>query len=155
MYSKTIKLNKKAISPVIAWVLLIGITVSLSAIYMVWIRGQIEELGEGTIIEVSKSLDCQNAHLNVRVEECNPINLTIANKGPLKTVKIRVVASTTTSTDNLDFDLEILPQKTKTLNTQITPQNLVKLSVMPILKIDDKLIGCGEQRREVNISKCL
>lgn len=74
-------INKKGISPLIATVLIIGFTVALAAVIMVWGSDFIK----GTTDDVAKTTEMQLACTNADFEiiECNLDTVTIENTGAI------------------------------------------------------------------------
>ena len=74
--------NKKGIGPIIAWILLLGFSISLAVMIFNWTRTQTEDLTESTINYVEGKLECQEVSINVVTNvECTEI--TINNRGKL------------------------------------------------------------------------
>ena len=133
--------NKKGIGPIIAWILLLGFSISLAVMIFNWTRTQTEDLTESTINYVEGKLECQEVSINVVTNvECTEITINNRGKLNIEQFAIRVFREdekTLISEDLLD------PKDSKTLPPII---QFNKLQVIPIIEVNDKLVGCIEKR---------
>lgn len=139
---EVVKMNKRGISIVVSWVLLIGFTIALAVSIYTWSREQAEQLTEQTVIYVEGKLDCSSVSINVASkEDCSKLNIT--NKGQLKIEQlvIRIFQD-----NDLVGDLSeqgLMPFEEVKVATGLVGNNL---EVVPVIKVDKKLIGCVDKK---------
>ena len=80
-------MNKKAISPLIASVLLIGFTVALAAVVMTWGGGFVRKTTEQTGETAEKTIMCANLNLEITGFNCGDKKVTISNSKDIKIIK--------------------------------------------------------------------
>ncbi len=133
--------DKKGAGEIIAWILLLGFSISLAVLIFNWSRTQTEELTESTVSFVEGKLECQEIAINVVTnEDCTSI--TITNKGKLNIDQL-AIRTFRQEYENTLFEKNLLaPKQSKTLD--ILQSN--KIEVIPIVKINEKLVGCNEKR---------
>lgn len=81
-------MNKKAISPLIASVLLIGFTVALAVVVMTWGGGFIKKTTEKTSSEADVALACANLNLQITGANCESGTVTVSNTKNYKIIKL-------------------------------------------------------------------
>ena len=138
---KKLRKSKKAISPIIAWILLLGFSISLAVIIFNWTRTYTQELTESTVNFVEGKIECQEVSINVIAnEDCSQI--TITNRGKLNIDQL-AIRTFRDDYENTLIEKDLLePKQSKQLN--ILSSNEVE--VIPIVEINNKLIGCNEKR---------
>jgi|TARA_B100001971_G_C18247138_1_gene575153 hypothetical protein len=133
--------NKKGIGPIIAWILLLGFSISLAVMIFNWTRTQTEDLTESTINYVEGKLECQEVSINVVTNvECTEI--TINNRGKLNIEQFAIRVFREDEKTLISEDL-LAPKASTTLPPII---QFNKLQVIPIIEVNDKLVGCIEKR---------
>ncbi|MDP2907384.1 MAG: hypothetical protein Q8O03_05580 [Nanoarchaeota archaeon] len=78
-------MKKKGISPLIATVLLIGLTISIALLAILWGKNYIEELAEKRGLLAEKQQQCNNVEITSVKAECTGGNCTIALKNKRET----------------------------------------------------------------------
>jgi|TARA_Y100000310_G_scaffold38954_1_gene36541 hypothetical protein len=135
------KKNKKGIGPVIAWILLLGFSISLAVMVFNWTRTQTEDLTESTVSYVEGKLECQEISINVVTnEDCT--ELTISNRGKLNIEQFAIRTFRDEYENTLMEKNLLAPKASRILN--IVQSN--KIEVIPIIEANDKLVGCFEKR---------
>ena len=133
--------SKKGMSEIIAWILLLGFSISLAVIIFNWTRTHTEELTESTVSFVEGKLECQEIAINVATnDDCSTI--TITNKGKLTIDQLAIRTFRQDYENTLMETTKLAPKQSKQLN--ILSSN--KIEVIPIVKIKEKLIGCNDKR---------
>ena len=133
--------SKKGVSEIIAWILLLGFSVSLAVIIYNWSRTQTEDLTQSTVSFVEGKLECQEVSTNVATNpECN--QLTITNRGKLNIDQFAIRTFTGDQANSLIEEGVLTPKKSKIVNIQ----NPDKIEVIPIVEINNKMIGCNEKK---------
>lgn len=103
--------NKKAISPLIATVLLIGFAVALAAVVMTWGGGFIKKTTEETGSAAEKTIMCANLNLDITGYNCDEGKITISNAKDFEIIKFifrrldkdgSLIGETIESTDKLE-----------------------------------------------------
>jgi hypothetical protein len=83
--------NKKAASQIIAWVLLLGLTISLAIGVYQFTKGQAEGLTDSTVTSLEGNLECENVKINVKPDgSCATLDIT--NTGTITVDKISIVS---------------------------------------------------------------
>ena len=133
--------TKKGMSEIIAWILLLGFSISLAVIIFNWTRTHTEELTKSTVSFVEGKLECQEIAINVAAnDDCSII--TITNKGKLTIDQFAIRTFRQDYENTLIEATQLSPKQSKQLN--ILSSN--KIEVIPIVKIKEKLIGCNDKR---------
>ena len=143
------KRGKKAISPLIATVLLIGFVVALASVAWIWYSNIVKEQAEkqSAVLEISSACTSQ-ININVISADANG-NLKIKNVGNsmIHGVRVRVNGEElVTEQEPLD------PAETKALELRYTTIDVREIEVMPII-VREGIIGtCSEQAIKYTIS---
>lgn len=139
-----VKMNnktKKGMSEIIAWILLLGFSISLAVLIFNWTRTHTQELTESTVSFVEGKLECQEIAINVVTnDDCSTI--TITNKGKLTIDQLAIRTFRQNYENTLMETTKLAPKQSKQLN--ILSSN--KIEVIPIVKIKEKLVGCNDKR---------
>jgi len=161
---------KKAVSPLISWILVIAFAIALGSFITSWAIKHVKELP----IESSQDIDvyCSNTNIQIQSvcrEKNDYVNITLKNKG-LYSIK-RLTISRETDEDRLASCL-VLNQNIKpgeeinytlniggkiysdtTLCNTLPPGltgNVKQISIIPWIKIEDKNIPCSNKKQTVN-----
>lgn len=125
---------KKAISPLIATVLLIGFTVALAAVIMTWGQGFTKKITGETETTTEQALTCTKLNFEISSADCTGNTITITNNGntEIKSLKLRIYKSTAVDVEDSStliggFDVKDITLTT-TLDTTVT-----KIEAIPIL----------------------
>lgn len=151
MYFKT---NKKAVSPLIATVLLIAFAVSLGAVLLTYLTS----LGEcsGVSLEIAKlngkSQICYNSNTN-------KLDFTIENSGREDVEALKLSFTGTLNVENKDVDHPIPKSETGKVSLDYKLQylgKLEKLKITPVTIEDGEEVICPEDKAlEIeNIPEC-
>ena len=136
--------NKKAVSQIISWVLLIGLTISIAIFVTKWTLDQAKQTTEGVTKLVTEDVRCSSVALNA-VRDCsneNSILLKISNKGTLTIRGLIIRKYSGTQVQKIEESIEILPQQTTDLNIGT---NYDKIEIIPKIKVDKEEIGCSDR----------
>lgn len=144
---------KKGISPLIATVLLIGFTVALTSIVMMWGKGFVTEktTKEGALAEAR--MDCLEVEFTVD-KSCRPqaaqndISLTLRN---LKNTKVDAFVFTSAQLEDViekNEELAGLGMKEFT----ITAPNLQTIDIVPQKRVGGNYIPCSGSTKSVRIT---
>lgn len=142
--------TKKAISPLIATVLILGFTVALAAIIMTWGTGFTKNIQKSTEETSNNQLKCA---LDVDFEIVNAcvsestIKITLKNNKEKEIVKSKVVVYTSeSSAETLAYDA-ITALAFGTNSITVTPTLAVaqikKVEVIPTIKVESKEVVCS------------
>ena len=125
---------KKAISPLIATVLLIGFTVALAAVIMTWGQGFTKKITSETETTTEQALQCTKVNFEISSADCTDNKLTITNNGntEIKSLKFRIYKTTAVDVEDSStligsFDVESITLTTS-LDTTVT-----KIEAIPTL----------------------
>lgn len=135
--------TKKGMSDIVAWVLLIGLSVALAAIVTVWTKQQVSKTTEFIIEDVEGDIQCADVSFKAFIANppCSGIN--ISNTGYHKI--IRVSLRTQFMNQPQQVDVNLLPQTdSKVLNINVPTQGGV--DIIPIIQSSKGLIGCADRK---------
>ena len=129
-------MQKRGISELISWVLMIGFTVALAVIVTQFLREQAETTSENIVIDTEGDLRCSDVSLTAYCFTQDSIK--IKNKGYFTIYEIRVRKNE----ELTSYPINLKPgQESETLNTG--PGNL---DIIPIIKVEDKLLACSDRK---------
>lgn len=142
--------SKKAISPLIATVLILGFTVALAAIIMTWGTGFTKNIQKSTEETSNNQLKCA---LDVDFEVVNAcvtgstIRITLKNNKEKEIVKSKVVVYVSeSSAETLSYDA-LTASAFGTGSIIVTPTlpvaQIVKVEVIPTIKVESKEVVCS------------
>lgn len=129
-------MNRIGQAQFIGWVLLIGFAVMLAAFVGNWMLKQAEETTEGFVDMTTKDVKCMDVSIAVK---CENSNVKVINTGYFTIKKLACYGEEGYTT----IDFELKPTR--------EPKDLIELctSIVPIIEVDGKLIGCSEKQVEV------
>jgi len=133
--------NKKGVSPLIATILLIGATIVIASLLIVWWGGSIKDtVMKESVVNTGKQM-CAGG-VSIDVVSCNAGSVTVMNTGtePVTAFRFRVGDETITRED------EIRPSKQKTMEVDGAGSGL---SVIPVIVVEGYPITCSEKLVEV------
>ena len=150
--------NKKGIGPIIAWVMLLGFTISLATLVFIWMKGQTEEMSESTIESVEGEMQCQNVRVNaVKMDACS--SLEIQNLGflTINELVVREFCSESDVNSQTYENINLEPKSSKTETSGAYKKTLEtcsgcscdKVEVMPVIKVSNRKLGCEDRTVEV------
>lgn len=147
-------MKKKAISPLIATVLLIGFTVSLTVLVMTWGKSFITEKAtkEGALAEAR--IDCTNIDFTIdkSCKKGSDFNFTIRS---LQSTKIDGFTFRSTELANTIERYTALESfATIEINDISIAKSLDTIDIVPLIKSQDKYLPCSAQAKTVRISAC-
>ena len=138
-------LSKKGISPVIAWVLIVGFTMVLGLIVSNWYIQQSKATAKSALGSLESSIECNDIKINVafiRKPDASECWLKVSNTGMLKIAKVKI--------NGEDYVYERNPKEywnyTKTRDIPTLCDANLKVTVLPILETDKDLITCNNDR---------
>ena len=139
--------SKKAIAPVISMVLLLGLAVALGTGVYLWQVRQTGELGEGVVRYASGVLDCYNLNFNVySMDGCTSIK--VRNSGYFGIDGFVVRSFSSFGVGSEVQEVFVSAQESGILDVGLVDAE--KVEIMPVIKVDEELIGCKDKVREVN-----
>ena len=156
--------SKKGISPLIATVLILGFTVALAAVIMIWGTKFTKDIQENTGETATANIACaQDLVMNIQsVCEDKDIEghfkITIANNGnaDIDTIKGRFYSGSNIGTKDISDDfLPIYSLGAKIVEVS-TISNVVKIELIPSINVNGKNVSCSSNMAvyEGSISAC-
>ena len=146
---------KRGQGAIIAWVLLIGLSVSLAVVVSTWTRQQAEETAEGIVSQTEVDLRCASVSFNAAPDCVNSFEMKIVNRGDFTIHKFvaqiqskdgKLVSNTINLFENGREPLK--PGDTQTLKTQNSFQ-ASEIGLVPFIKVDDQIVGCSARKLTV------
>ncbi len=157
-------MHKKGLSPLIATVLLIGITISLAALVMVWGQALFKQTTEDTGKSAQAEINCiSKVQVDILNASCvgfvSPMNIIVDNKNeePVHGFIVRIyrvggnVETITLSpaggcTGGCTLPLDAFNARTYAIPYSTLPNGITKVDVIPQIKLDDgTLRACGQK----------
>lgn len=133
---------KKAIAPIISFVLLLGFAIGIASMVYTFSVKQAETLSEKGVSFVSGKMGCENVYLNVKAEDgCSDV--TVLNNGMFD-VKGLVVRSFSQLGAKSVVD-EVLVNVKKDTSLTLGLINADKIEVIPLLKVGKEFFGCKDK----------
>lgn len=138
--------HKKGISPVIAWVLILGFTIALGAIVTNWYLQQSKKTTESTLGTMEGEMECNEIRINVAFTQPQPTSgnciLKVSNTGMLKIDSIRI--------NSIQKSYDKNPKEYRNYSssdiTDLCGAAYQKITVLPLIKKDKTLVACQNDR---------
>ncbi len=131
--------SKKAISPVIAWVLLVGFSVALASIVGSWYLSQSQEMTEEALTTLEGGIECNDVNINVAYtkDQNGDCMIKVSNTGSFKINMVRI--------NDIQKGYNKNPKEYKNY-TDAELCTKPQITVIPILEKDKKLTSCQNDR---------
>lgn len=148
-------MNKKGAGIIIAWVLLVGLGVTLGIFVTTWMAKQAEERTESMVSYLTGDIKCRDIAINVKTDSCSPLVINVTNKGLLRVEQyaVRVRNDTAMMGKKIVTNLT-MPEETKQLYIG-SYSNINKIEVIPLIKVSDdpvEIIGCSDRKLIIDSS---
>jgi FlaG/FlaF family flagellin (archaellin) len=153
-------MGRKAVSPWIAWVLLLAFAVALSAFMYSFMVDYTEDTTEGIKKQVYNTDECRQASLSIE-DACvdtsaQILNITLQNRNYIRLDKIDFrlyVGRTPISTVETTITLNPNRKKLVSVNTSTT-DTVTYVEVIPHIETHDYDIICGDKKVASEVSTC-
>ncbi|MEM4245400.1 MAG: hypothetical protein QW404_01350 [Candidatus Nanoarchaeia archaeon] len=150
--------HKKGMETVVAWVLILGFTITLGTLVFVWATRSTEKMTEQTLKSIEGGMQCEQVQIDANLsgidDNCGHVD--IRNKGYFTVVQIiiRGTKGDGTPITKQVVDLSSLPIKPKEeVTNMITSQWGInagaKIDLIPVIREKNTLISCPERLRTV------
>ena len=143
------RLNKKAITPAISWILLIGLAVAMAGIVTVWVKSTAGTTSDKLVSNVDKDMRCTDTSFNAY--ENNSVrcsNIIVHNRGffSIQAIKVR----TDNKVEDIELTTPLVPQEIRAISLNISnlPSNN-KIGLIPIIEVKDEFLAC--MAKEISI----
>ena len=155
--------NKKGAGTVIAWVLLLGFSVGLATTVFLWTTQQTEEMSESATNFVEGGMQCDNVMINVAVEDPAACTITVTNTRYLNIYQLSIRKLYISDPLSYIYDNKVIePRSESKLPAKYTASIYLsaqgnycgKIEVMPIIKVDDELVGCKNKAVTIDCNPC-
>lgn len=144
---------KKAVSPLISWVLLIGLSVAIGALVTNWALDQaknvnVEEMAEGGLYCVDVFLSVDGACIVSSSDGKNTIRLTLNNRGVYSITKLAVdlKSSSDLKSEILTLSSPISLNSVRYDQTLVYQGDIKSIKITPIVNIEGKDLSCSEKK---------
>src|SRR3989344_6629314 len=135
-------MDKRGASLVIAWVLLLGLSISLAIGVFSWSKLKTEALTESSVTFVEGSLECNEVKISIKkVGECD--SLDVYNRGKLSIEKLGLSSLDGSSSDVLDANLAPLQNKVFDYSGPNVEEGI---EVLPLIRVGDDLVACRDSK---------
>jgi len=148
-----IKKMKKGVSPLIATVLLIGFTIAVVALIVLWGRGYVSEKAEKQGALAEARLKCQS--LDFSVMDLKGGEITLKNKG---TVDIdSFVLRGKKGAESADVEIVRQPLKSLSMGSfpisKLNLNNILTMEIIPQLRVSSNVyVPCTAQSVEIRVA---
>lgn len=132
-------MDKRGAEVIVAWVLLLGLSITLGIFVSQWIKEQAEKQSEEIVKEVEGNIKCVDVSLNAFFTNQNCNEISLANKGLFKILSLKIRSDYSTDT----FSINLNPQQTQTLNIGYSAN---KLDIIPVIKSDKENLACVDRK---------
>lgn len=139
--------SRRAVAPIVATVLLLGLSVALGVGVYLWQVRQTEGLGKGVVRFVSGVLECDNVNFNA-VSEDGCTKVSIKNSGFFDVDGFVVRSFSSFGTGSEVEQVLVKAQGSAMLDVGLVDAE--KVEVMPVVKIEGELVGCKDVVRKVD-----
>ena len=133
-------MDKRGAEAIVAWVLLIGLSVSIGIMVSQWVKEQAEKQAEDIVKEVQGDIKCADVSINAYFIDTNCNSVEVSNRGYFKIVGLKIRPDIGTVEVR---DIDINPQQSQTLNIGYSTN---KLDIIPIIKIEKEKLGCVDKK---------
>ena len=149
---KVLIMESKGISPVIAWVLLVGLTVTLAISVFNWSREQAEDVGKSIASKTEKDVRCENVAFNA---VCDKGDVNVINKGDFTIHKFiiheyapsGVLANLEKAPAN-----PLKPGGSKLQYLYTMSKAAQEIDLLPVIKIEEEFVPCVNRKIVVECS---
>lgn len=149
--------TKKAISPLISWVLLVGFTIAMAALVTNWVIDQTKKFNPEDVVGGSK-IYCQDVVLNIEEVSCrgsceNTLYLKLKNKGKFTITKIKGMGIGIGPNSISGFPSGGLVPGGEPIEITlgfIKQESGNEIEIIPAIKVEDKEYYCGESPAVIN-----
>ncbi len=132
---------KKAISPIIAWILILGLAVSLAALVYTWYTDQTETMSETILEDIAGSVYCEDVEYDLIVDG----DLTLVNTGQRTFTKLKVTfVMLDDSITQEKYEGSWAPQSLINLNQD--PTQVLTVQVIPFITVENVEYSCASDR---------
>ncbi len=108
--------NKRAVSPVVGYVLLIGMAIALASIVTVWMKQSAKSQVENVITPAAGAAECESVNINL-IFNCSIVDgsparkLMLYNSGSLKITEVEIYTNPEPSAGNpTRYEMEMMPK---------------------------------------------
>ena len=138
----------------IAWVLIIGLSIALAIVVGNFMKESAEETAESLIKDIEGGAVCNKLNINAEPLECNKaskkIKLALSNRGFLAIDKVRVrlfYSDNTLGNEIVNLNnVTLLPEDSIDIEVPTTGETLIKLQIVPIREE----FGCADKKIELS-----
>lgn len=137
------RLNKKAVTPAISFILLIGLAVAMAGIVTVWVKSTAGDTSEKLVSNVDKDMRCTDTSFNAYETDgfTKCADVTLHNRGffSIQAIKVR----TDNKVEDIQLTTPLVPQEVRAISLNILnlPSNN-KIGLIPIIEVKEELLAC-------------
>lgn len=141
--------KKRGISPLIATVLIIGFTVALGAVVMIWGSGFVKTMQESSEQSMEVSQTCAATMVgvdNIQPESANRISFMMENVGQTDIDSVIVRVTGTDGVDSVTVKKSLNVAAKSLFSAKFNPEKvglITKIDIIPNLEINDKQTPCA------------
>ena len=137
--------NKRAVSPVIAYVLLIGMAIGLAAIVVTWSRQSAQSQVEAVITPTAGAAECESVNINL-IFNCTTKRLMLYNSGSLKITRVEIYTNPSLASGNpIKYNAEMMPKVWAEIDVERITSGM-KAEVFPVISMGLEDFKCQKNR---------
>ena len=142
------KINKKGMSEVISYILILALAVSLGTFITVWYKSTTEKQIAGFLTPVEGTSQCDEVNVNL-VFNYDACSVNVYNTGSLTITDMKITYSDTGGNSNItDYNkINLMPRSNVPLDIPvegITRTNLVNVNIIPIVMSGKQPYYCSK-----------
>ena len=136
-------MDKRGAETIVAWVLLVGLSITLGIIVSQWMKEQAEKQSEDIVKEVEGDIKCVDVSLNAYFSDSSCSTLEISNRGYFKILALKIRSDYGTGDPQ---EINLNPQQTQTLNIGYSVYNGSRIDLIPIIKVGKERLACVDKK---------
>ncbi len=138
-------INKRGISQIVAFVLLISFAVGLGTIVMMWYTSTTEKQSATMIGPAEGNIDCENANLNIRpnYDDCT---ISVFNTGTVTIHRLKFTPQILEDSDTVDVEIKPIRGQHVNVTVNTLVPNSEGLEVIQSIKVNNQVYTCTEGR---------
>ena len=133
--------NNAGASQAVAWVLLLGLSISLALVVGTWLRNVTSDTGKGVVTDALRDQRCADTVLVIKEQNCISHTATFRNTGSFNITKVKCKGSDVFFVDNAP----LAPGKESISLNTCFDATLNVTGVVPFILIDGKEVACAEK----------
>ncbi|MEA3378541.1 MAG: archaellin/type IV pilin N-terminal domain-containing protein [Nanoarchaeota archaeon] len=137
-------MNKKGVSPVIAFILLLSLAVTLGLLITYWSKESAETQVDTILTPISNAAECEQINININNYDTCLLKIYNAGTRTIEQLEINVLPLIPENPNPIVIQEPILPQTWMETNLQLKTGSNVE--IFPFLMLEGKLVKCQKNK---------